>query len=72
MCLCKEQLKNIFGHLYTGIFFLLANKFWVCSIKIPLQSFLFCLCTLFPHLLAPMRPKARGLAQHNGPPGWLE
>jgi len=20
----------------------------------------------------PMRPKARGLAQHSGPPGWLE
>ena len=22
--------------------------------------------------LKPMRPKARGLAQHGGPPGWLE
>jgi hypothetical protein len=23
-------------------------------------------------MLSPRRPKARGLAQHNGPPGWLE
>jgi hypothetical protein len=23
-------------------------------------------------LLHPLRPKARGLAQHDGPPGWLE
>jgi hypothetical protein len=23
-------------------------------------------------IIKPMRPKARGLAQHGGPPGWLE
>jgi hypothetical protein len=25
-----------------------------------------------PGLSLPVRPKARGLAQHGGPPGWLE
>ncbi len=29
-------------------------------------------CIFLIHDMAKMRPKTRGLAQHGGPPGWLE
>jgi hypothetical protein len=37
----------------------------ICNLSFPLNIF-----PLVAH--PPMRPKARGLAQHGGPPGWLK
>ncbi len=41
---------------------------------LPCNSVRYCLCNITYLFLAlwPMRPKARGQAQHGGPPGWLE
>jgi hypothetical protein len=46
-------------------FFYAGNKCYCASNK---YLFIF----LIPTNMAKMRPKARGLAQHGGPPGWLE
>jgi hypothetical protein len=40
---------------------------WLCIREKRLHIFCFCLIRVNPK-----RPKARGLAQHGGPPGWLE
>ena len=73
MCLCTVQQKNTFDHLYTAVlFFFLQISFGFVLQQYRCKAFFF-VFVLCSHICwHQWSQKARGLAQHGGPPGWLE